>query len=249
MGYLVWFLALALFTVVLGSAVSGFWDGYLVEFAGILLELSVVYALFEKLNARIKKDREATQREPVMRKLREYVVALHVFLFESLDMTLTNLQKCESGNKPTRKITDLHDYKALNSLLDQLFKLLSHASNHLDIDTYGRLLDYIDSVQDLIRVVRFAETTKIATIPFNPESSIPRTEFSIQIKYSSLRDCENFYLWLTSTAKESTNSFFTSAIMQNSINNLAGASELIDKASSLKAIKDNSVVASTASPS
>lgn len=148
-GGLLCFGVLCLAVLSMLNGYSDFWQGYFVELAGVITELAIVYFF---VNYLISKN-EQKKAEPVYSKLFEYVEMLHVHLFKSLEYLLTAADKKQSTPTHFPKLGFIYRHDELTKFQVFIEKFLVHASLHLGKESYGKVVDYLDSTTELIRLV------------------------------------------------------------------------------------------------
>ncbi|NOH57164.1 hypothetical protein F0261_03810 [Alteromonas sp. 07-89-2] len=236
----VYALIVLIVTLFLSEYTKDFWSGYKVEFAGILLEVAIIYLLVENLFQR-KKNKQLI---PVKNKLHERVVTLQMLMFESLEESIHQVLRKQNGDYYYRGDNiQTYDYDFLKQNQNIIIEHLSHSASFLPVELYTELMDYIDSSTEILRLIQFLQmVTRRVPPPVREDGSqddltnwflIGTTSFQT----SAIEESQKFYLKLKGQSGELTKPFFKSEPVVSSIENLAEADTLVTMLKNVKVVK------------
>lgn len=224
-------------TLLLSWLIDDFWGGYGVEFAGVALEVFIIYLVIDTQIKRAENKKHYSKRQPVMAKIREHVTSLHVFTFRSLNAGLAHLEAFESGALKCERYTNVDDSVLPKSNIKKLNDLLSHASSHLDIDEYAQLLDYIGYMEDLIGLTDWIKAHPILQKDTpHEERKISNMYYTTFISVEAFEGAAHVYEWVRDNTKPSTKPFFNTPIMKHLEDTLPDVTEMLNLARKLKSI-------------
>ncbi len=236
----VYVLSAAGVTFFLSENIKSFWDGYGVEFAGVLLEVTVIYLLIENLFQR-KKNKQLL---PVKNKLHERVTTLQILMFESLQESIHQILKKQNEDYCYRgDSVHTYDYEFLKQNQKIILEHLSHSASFLPVQLYTEIMDYIDSSTEILRLIQFLHVaTRRHPPPLREDGSQDDLSkwFLIGTKVfrtAAIKESESFYFSLKEQSGELTKAFFKSDPVASSIQNLVDADVLATMLKDVKVIK------------
>lgn len=204
-------------TVCLSLITPDFWSGYSVEFAGILAEVGVIYIAVDWL---LKRQQEKLSK-PIKLRLAEKITLTHVFIFTALKNAIDN----SFGGK----VSDIFEYNSLKSQKEAINDYLSHSASFLSKSDYSELLDYLDSIDEVLYLVSFLQNVS----PSNASPTIYTKEF----RAKALQESEDYYDKLLIESGEITKPFFRKEPIQTFRMGMKKASEMNESLSKMNLIK------------
>lgn len=233
-------LVVLVITLILSVSTDNFWSGYSVEFAGILLEVAIIYLLVENLFQR----RKNKQLIPVKNKLHERVTTLQILMFESLQESIHQLLKKQNEDYYYRgDSVQTYDYDFLKQNQKIIIEHLSHSASFLPITLYTELMDYIDSSTEILRLIQFLQmVTQRVPPPAKEDGSEEDLSnwfkmVTKSFRTSAIKESQEFYLDLKKQSGELTKSFFKSEPIVSSIENLTEPDALVEMLKDVEVIK------------
>lgn len=216
---------------------DGFWDGYIVEFTGMLLELVVVYFVVDYITSRQRRKKSEVLKAPVHTQLLKHIEIIHLHLFRSLELHLTAANRKQVSPDFFPKIGFIYRHEQLVKFRDKLERHLVHASFHLGTESYAKTMDFIDSTNELLSLVDDLQDI-LAHHPPPEGYSDGRisTAYTRSIRKRHFQLPDDFYFWLQQTYTID-NEHFTHDYMLSLRRNAPKAQKLLELASSVEWIK------------